>query len=464
VQSEPEPTTTFASKSRTEENHLNSNEIQPNIATSSSSVDLHIPLSTSRTLEIVENSEILAPQIVPLDAKKIGGEFKPPHNVMRTIKLPETHIFTPVKGTNSISQEVTEYSPPLETMNGIAFKEYHDVEYKLDKPKGDDILSGFFVENFDKVLEPQKVAEFTWGNEGNPVNHQTVNHQKFNQTVEKNLTDYHGKAKPNLLSPVLKPKQKENFSKPVFGTSPTEGTKNCDEFDEDFSDFQAAPLPPQSFSQFNNCNETAGVKISDANDDKKSQSFGWNDSLIDAKEIARIEAAFPKCKVVNEKKEKEKEVERPKVSEDDEWSEFVSPPTVEQTVLKTGKEKEKQRESIVNNNDEWSDFVAVPPKLTNNRDFSLSSQMLSGPSFPSWNQPSLPPPPMYFNANGNNNFLNLTNNIGYGANDGSKMQRTNQQFTQGRNPNVSLIPELDFSMPKNSIKLPYNNFGNLSKK
>lgn len=465
VQSDPLPV--FTPKSRIEDedptkskSYLNSNEIKPNIATLAA--DLNIPLSATSSLTTeIDNCEILVPQMIPLDPKKIISETVTIPNVMRTIKLSDTHIFTPIKGTNSISQEVTDHNPPLEAMNDIAFKEYHDVEYNLAKPKNDDILSNYFVgtnENYNlNVLEPQKVGEINWSVDESPVN----NHFVINQAN----SGHDEKVKPNLLSPVLKPKQKENFSKPVFGTSPTEGTKNCDEFDEDFSDFQAAPLPVQSLSQFSNSNElSAGVKGNQVNDFKTAASSAWNDSLIDAKEIARIEAAFPKCKVVNEKREKE--------GEDDEWSEFVSPPTIEQT-KSVGKEKERERErekeSTVNNNDDdWSDFVAMPPpKLTNHRDFSLSSQISSGPRFLSWNQPSLPPQQYFNKANsGNNNFLTLANNFGFSSTDATNnQQRTNQQHqSQSRNPNISLIPELNFSMPKNIINLPYNNFGNLSKK
>ncbi|CAO1421412.1 unnamed protein product [Diamesa serratosioi] len=335
----------------------------------------------------------------------------------RTIKLPETHIFTPVKGSNPISQEVISDDPITVTLaagsetlyakSQIIVKEYHDIEYSLEMPKAD-----MEVDNSD----------FT------------------NSSVE----------------------------------------------EDDFNDFQAA-MP--SISAVPNIVENPiHTKYSHLNDsitlsprrlvpnvnkpEENHQQSAWISSM-DADEIDRIQAAFPKCKTDLSKKT------IPKANDDEEWSDFVvvSPSSIHQQPMSLPSFASSMPPSTISSNylqnsshpvsngggvesDDWSDFVSVPAKMTATgaKHISISNQFPSRPNF-AWNQSKAPASFTHHTSflseaprNQNyNNSVNITNNFNYNY----AMNQQQPNFQSQQKPNIStILPELDFALPKTLLNLP----------
>jgi hypothetical protein len=304
----------------------------------------------------------------------------------RTIKLPETHIFTPVKGTSPIAREVVsrETSPVPDdayhpVKGSMVVKEYHDVEYSLEpKKKVDDSEFDDFQSAQPtpapillplNLLEPQKIeapsTEIKWPEPGIDV--QFSNDLDFLSVDEV--------APPQVVAPApvapivaptpVIPPAPEGL-KPVLGTSPTQGSN-----DDDFNDFQAAPVMKPAPKPDPITLSPARLAAQQSN-----QKPTWINAMDDD-EVSRIEAAFPKCRV-----------EKKPVNDDDDWSDFVaakpaaaiySNPSVISSRLSNG------------DGDDWSDFVSAPPPIAKlpsaKSSGAISSQLQSKPNFSSWNQP-----------------------------------------------------------------------------
>lgn len=416
----------------------------------------------------------------------------------RTIKLPETHIFTPVKGSSPVAREVIsrDVSPASDFTKGsvvvkesIVVKEYHDVEYSLEPKKRIDSDNDF--DDFQSaqptavdpplvplnLLEPQKVesstAEIKWPEPGN-VTQSASSELDF---LESSPIPAPLPAPPKInfslpLAPSMNSRKKEQeFLKPVIGTSPTEQNGTAD--DDDFNDFQAAPTQPQKKVPSNDPITLSPARLQAHH---SSQQTAWISSLDDD-EISRIEAAFPKCKP--DKKSTQKS------NDEDDWNDFVGvtqPPTslpyTQSKLPSMISSNTMQQLSKFSNGDgdDWSDFVSVPPKVTSRSSGAISSQFQSKPQFSSWNQPIAKP---YVNhstsfltndtKNQSQQFtssnypyvtdkmarpsMTITNNFSYGFNHPETVG-ANQNHQPRPNGISTILPELDFAMPKHLINLP----------
>lgn len=460
----------------------------------------------------------------------------------RTIKLPETHIFTPVKGSNPISQEVISDDPittvtlaagseTLYAKSQIIVKEYHDIEYSLEMPKADMEADNSDFSDFQSVpvgnineapvlvapvaaaafdlLKPQKVGsssmDIKWpepGNVAQPMDDafdniiMTTEEHKINSTLPP-PPQPSTLAAPAVVTPIVAPiqlnvnsgmlnKKKDNaYLKPMIGTSPTAENGIVEE--DDFDDFQAAmPSIPAIPVIPNIVENPIHTKYSHLNDsitlsprrlvpnvnkpEENHQQSAWISSM-DADEIDRIQAAFPKCKTDVTKK-----TNVPKTNDDEEWSDFVvvPPSSAHQQPMSLPSFASSQPPSTISSNylqnsnpvsngesDDWSDFVSVPAKMTANgaKHISISNQFPSRPNF-AWNQSK---PPASFthhtsflseaprNQSNYNNSVNITNNFNY--NYAMNQQQSNIQPQP--KPNIStILPELDFALPKTLLNLP----------
>ncbi|CAH1727976.1 unnamed protein product [Chironomus riparius] len=414
----------------------------------------------------------------------------------RTIKLPETHIFTPIKSISPVAREVSRESSPIENdkdKRSVVIKEYHDVEYSLESSKKTDQDSDFGDFNdFQSaindvpiqplkpavaatillptnvlepqklsVLEPQKVIE---SKQSEIISNTAVNEHEF---MPKTVTNF-----PNQVS------NYDVFAELAKAPSKTiEAQKKS--IEDDFADFQAAPIilpqkvPIERLQHQPLFREDSSLTLSPsrlANSmHKMSESSqghqkvtSWMHDSLDSDEISRIEAAFPKCKVDIKKKQH---------ADDDEWCDFQS---VSQSLnqVPNHTSDNKKMNSSDNNADtsDWSDFVSVPivkPSIN-------ASQFLSKPNFPSWNQPSKP------YVNHTTSFLS-SNNSHY---DQSFYARTKQPMTITNNFNYTferqevstvspyqmsngistILPDLQFALPKTLINLSRGNGSDTTKK
>lgn len=418
----------------------------------------------------------------------------------RTIKLPETHIFTPVKGTSPVAREVTsrDVSPAPGDVTNINFskgtitvKEYHDVEYSLEPKKRlesdgdfDDFQSAQPTVNVNpplvplSVLEPKSIdkssTEIKWPEPGNiaqPVNNDLDFLEEQIPSIKPASTtpkvNFNIPLAPTSTVSITPKKKEESFAQSIIGSATTE--------DDDFNDFQAAPLQKKPIQSNDPITLSPARLVATANKPSKQQS-SWISSM-DNDEVNRIEAAFPKCKT--EKKTPQKN------DDEDDWSEFVGasqsptslpfpqPPSTISSNVMNSSSRFQNGES-----DDWSDFVSVSPvpKMSTSKSFgAISSQFQSKPHFSSWSQPAKP----YVNHttsfltsdSGSNSqkfsssnypyvteklprhSMTITNNFNYngihhgiGAPGGSHQTKTNGIST--------ILPELDFAMPKNFINLP----------
>ncbi|XP_053698814.1 aftiphilin [Sabethes cyaneus] len=364
-------------------------------------------------------------------------------SVVRVMKLPETHIFTPSKCVSPVSRDSTdrtdpygETSVPVETASSkdIAVREYHDVEYSLEKTssKGqnqtDRALSNA-EDDFDDFHEFQAVCNTTHATTTNTEGDQRVPESRrthLDVGSEFNFGDR--KEKLNV------------YSKPVFGTSPTE---ELDQLDDDFSDFQAAPACIEDVktivnkpiagiaSEQNRSNTSSPILLSasillpqqsnrpEPVEVNKVTQINWPEPGIDPEELARFEAAFPKPKIANtviSNSFQHIQATAKNTTDDDEWSDFVyskpavpgkaSPKTTKTTTTATTASNQQQ--------EEWTDFIYSTPvtqTLSSSQNNFNYNNSFAGPKFSSWNQPQLPPPQFsswnstnfYYNASSNHN-------------------------------------------------------------
>lgn len=388
---------------------------------------------------------------------------------LRTIKLPETHIFTPLKGSSTISQEVPIHNEEFLTvgesrvfpLNKVMVKEYHDLEYNLDKAAYDYQYFGP-----GPFKEPQTAA------------------------TESNT----------FVSSILEPEKVDNAKKPVelisvFNNieSPAETGQNATindlleakTDDDDFNDFQAAPisLPTVGSVGLLPSKAPAPIPIEPIN--------------ISSLPLSNSNFVEPSSKTSSKSKNL---IE----SEDDEWSDFVSslPPVPQPTtsinsiIVKNPLETQVKKAEISSNDDEFGDFVTAQPvssiKINSNRQTSTSF-LNNGPKFNSWYQPSIPPASNSFpNFNQFQSFatkdhnhaavpssVNITNNFAYDGgilkahNTSSKYPNYNNQLQKDKlnssnssvGNNISVLPDLHYSMPSNFISSsPHNTSSNFLKK
>lgn len=369
----------------------------------------------------------------------------------RTIKLPETHIFTPVKSTSPVAREVK--SRDGSPSNTIVVKEYHDIEYlepkrKMETENDFDDFQSAFVEPPTSslmpsslgILEPLKVENqknntIAWPNPGEIL-------EDFSFIENTDESSSHA-------SKIKETKPISIKELPVIGHSPSK--QQLSENDE-FAEFQAAPdvsmpnLKPQIYQNSLENIQKGGKKIENKSNEpltlspsklvstmNKPQKSTWINSMDDD-EVNRIEAAFPKCKVSPKPQPKTNDVD------EEEWSDFVGVSSSSQNVLNHQKPF---------NDDNWSDFVSAPPPplATVN---SISSQILSKPNFTSWNQPVAKPYVHHATS-----FLSSETKNYNSTSYQSEMTITNN-FNYQPNRISTILPDLDFAMPRNLINLPRN--------
>ncbi|XP_050068114.1 mucin-5AC [Anopheles maculipalpis] len=361
--------------------------------------------------------------------------------VVRTIKLPETHIFTPSRGVTPISRDITD--------RDIVVREYHDVEYSLERSATASTIS-------------KKESDFDEFNDFQSVSSQP--------TV--------------VLDPAAAIISSINSSRPVIGRSPTEelekrkqesnGQSNSgsimaesidNDDDDEFSDFQAAVPPPVnkpiSNIQNNRSNTSSPVMLlspaillpQQANTTMEKESanvrqnappggsINWPDPGIDPDELARFEAAFAKpsvpaasvagaSTVASNQTMPSAQKSNPTI-EEDEWTDFISSkPATERTIqsstsslpsvagtaaTRPGNEMAAQ--------EEWTDFISSTAGTsdggyTSHNRLSSSQNNFNYPRAPptatggakvsnaSWsNQPQLPPP-QFSSWNSNSLYYN----------------------------------------------------------
>lgn len=305
-------------------------------------------------------------------------------SVLRTIKLPETHIFTPSKGVSPVSRDSTDRMGP-------EVREYHDVEYSLEKTTGSRV-------GVEKVVDEEEFSEF-----------QAVKSEGGHLAIGSEF-NFQRERKDKVSS----------YSKPVFGRSPTE---ELEQMDDEFSDFQAAVPAPQVVNkplsqvqdqQVNRSATSSPLLLSPSillpqqaqpaqssfNSNRITQ-INWPDPGVDADELARFEAAFPTPKVssvptISSNHSSPKHSQSASASsaaapDDDEWTDFVySKPAPEKPSPTNSSKSGGQQE-------EWTDFIySTPPSQqslsSSQNKFNFQNSFASGPKFSSWNSPQLPPP------------------------------------------------------------------------
>ncbi|XP_063706004.1 mucin-2 isoform X1 [Culicoides brevitarsis] len=253
---------------------------------------------------------------------------------VRTITLPETHIFTPEKCTNAISQSVDRESATQ------TVKEYHDVEYKLDKSITSDCISSISGIGSSIISDSVHLSHFS-------VSQPTLTPSAVTSpTLEPELIeDFSTKIS-------LKPeKNSRNF--PIFGTSPTDmgekDTKN--EEDDDFSDFQAAPVThtviPEPIKPKPVTSMLNPLPLSPVHLMKTANNITLPEP--DDDEMLRIEA-FARSKGQTTTSTTPATTNN---NDDDEWSDFTSAQMPQKPPPPTT--------TTSNHDDDWSDFVFTTP-------------------------------------------------------------------------------------------------------
>ncbi|XP_055630043.1 serine-rich adhesin for platelets isoform X1 [Toxorhynchites rutilus septentrionalis] len=426
-----------------------------------------------------------------------------PNNLVRTIKLPETHIFTPSKCVNPISRDSTDRTEAYvgdpragdDLDKTIVFREYHDVEYSLEKStskkQGSLPNPTKNEEGIDDFCDFQTVGSSNislGANKKERVNEPWCSESHLDSRRELNTRD--------------KKKSINNYSKPVFGKSPTE---ELDQMDEEFCEFQTAtpatantktiinkPLTNVAGEQIRS-NTSSPMLLSPSillpqqanptptTEATKATQINWPDPGIDPEEMARFEAAFPQSKPITSitsNYSTPKHNNSTSAESDDEWTDFVySKPAAEPTVP-----SETQATTCPDSNqpEEWTDFIYSTP-LPQNLSSSHNSfnYKLEGPRFNSWNQPQLAPP-QFSSWNSSNFYYNLpgsTNNnytkpptrthkvptfpLGHGSLPMNNYHHTasqsatipsnqSQRMGQSNLPGISQLPELSFITPNSS--------------
>uniref|UniRef100_A0A182PEG8 Clathrin_bdg domain-containing protein n=1 Tax=Anopheles epiroticus TaxID=199890 RepID=A0A182PEG8_9DIPT len=356
--------------------------------------------------------------------------------VVRTIKLPETHIFTPSRGVTPISRDITD--------RDIVVREYHDVEYSLEK----------------STANPKK---------------EETEFDEFNdfQSVPVAAISMIGTARPVIgRSPTeeLERYRQEPVGQPS-GTSAAEiGIEDGNDEDDEFSDFQAAAppmattVPPvnKSVSTVQNNNRSitsspvmllspaillpqqANTMMEREDSPRKlttpAGSINWPDPGIDPDELERFEAAFAKPSAASAPVSATPTVASnqslpsiPKAAtaqvEEDEWTDFISSKPA--TVKEAGKQPPTSTSagagptsSETGVQEEWTDFISSSTATvggyaphsrlsSSHNNFNYPRPSLAGGvakggtnSSSSWsNQPQLPPP-QFSSWNSNSLYYN----------------------------------------------------------
>lgn len=270
---------------------------------------------------------------------------------VRTITLPETHIFTPEKCTNAISQSVDRGDAKgvkggEVTASGIAVKEYHDVEYKLDKSLTSDCLSSISINSISENSVLNHLNSLS-----QPVLAPSMSIDPIVESMSSKMSLKPDSVKGGTAHNNANYIKKDKF--PIFGTSPTDmGEKKGNE-DDDFSDFQAAPvvkatpvepIKPKAVqaSALLNTLPLSPVHL---------MRSAANSTLPepDDDEMLRIEA-FARSKSQSQSKPTNNN------TDDDEWTDFTSamPPSQAPKTITTNNKN-------TSHDDDWSDFVFTTP-------------------------------------------------------------------------------------------------------
>ncbi|KXJ84427.1 hypothetical protein RP20_CCG008946 [Aedes albopictus] len=395
-----------------------------------------IPATTSPSIPSVSSTHGVVPSSTNAASFPLGlssPSVTSSGSVVRTIKLPETHIYTPSKCVNPVSRDSTDRTEVYGEIDGdsrlggtfdktIAVREYHDVEYSLEKSLAKNQGSSSGDNEFDEFREFQAVRKVD--------NEDSSRSSDLKQIHD----DFDFVNKKNKIS---------SFSKPVIGTSPT---AELDQLDDEFSDFQAAvpvsepakPIVNKPLSnvsnEHNRSNTSSPILLSpsillpqQAQPQQPAESnrvtqINWPDPGIDPDELARFEAAFPKPKVApqasgsNNSTPKHASVAVANAADDDEWTDFVySKPATEKP--SPTRSKHSPSTHSTSQQEEWTDFIYSAPvtqhlsSSQNNFNYqnnSLGAGRLGGPKFNSWNQPQLPPP-QFSSWNSNNYYCPSSN-------------------------------------------------------
>ncbi|XP_070502971.1 uncharacterized protein Afti isoform X2 [Chironomus tepperi] len=401
----------------------------------------------------------------------------------RTIKLPETHIFTPIKSISPVAREVSRESSPIENdkdKRSVVIKEYHDVEYSLESSKKTEQDNDFGDFNDfqsavnDVPIQPLKPAILLPTNVLEPQKLTVLEPQKVIETKQPEIIstavndhDFTATTVTNL------PNQVSRYD--VFTELTKAPTKPIE---DDFADFQAAPiiLPQkapiiekvqhQPLFKEDSSLTLSPSRLANSMQKMSESSHGqqkvtsWMHDTLDSDEISRIEAAFPKCKIDSKKKQN---------IDDDEWCDFQSVSQSSNTVPNHTSDTKKMSSDNTDTSD-WSDFVSVPivkPSIN-------ASQFLSKPNFPSWNQPSKP----YVNhttsflSSNNSHYdqsfyarnkqpMTITNNFNYNFERQDVPSIPPYQMSNGIS---TILPDLQFALPKTLINLSRGNGSDTTKK
>lgn len=324
----------------------------------------------------------------------------------RTIKLPETHIFTPNKESIPIAREVRNNSDEKDK-NSILVKEYHDIEYSLETKIKFDTENEF--NDFQSALDPNYIIE--------------------NSTDEK---------------------KDESLVFPDVNSS----NKIINDFGEK-KPFDAEDKIENKSMIINESITLSPSRLVNSIDKSSDSSIGiWMNSFSEGGERG-IDAVFPKCSIDAKKKAK---INQNIIDEiDDEWSDFMG---ASQQNVNIGLDSKSYLTPSLDNND-WTDFVSVPAKSSLN-----SSQLLLKPNFSSWNQPSSHKQYVhqtsFLSKSQNSNQsdfmmskqpITITDNFNY-----HNPSTTHQNMPNGIS---TIIPDLHFAIPKNLLSSQYKN-GNIS--
>nr|XP_040226599.2 uncharacterized protein LOC120951768 isoform X2 [Anopheles coluzzii] len=379
--------------------------------------------------------------------------------VVRTIKLPETHIFTPSRGVTPISRDITD--------RDIVVREYHDVEYSLEKPTASSMggsSSGMRKEcEFDEFNDfqsvpvavpsvfPETVAISTIGSAARPV-------------IGRSPTEELERYRPDPIG------QANSGSRTAADLTIDDGDE-----DDEFSDFQAAVPPmvptvaqppvnkPISSVQSNRSVTSSPVMLlspaillpqqanttmeKESANARQAASINWPDPGVDPDELARFEAAFakpnasvavapPAPTVASSNQSVPSGPKPPAAVEEDEWTDFISSKPAagsdmrqqQAASLPAGPGPAVVSETQATTQEEWTDFMSsstttagsgYPPQSRlsssqNNFNYPRTSPAVvggaatkgAGSSSSSWaNQPQLPPP-QFSSWNSNSLYYN----------------------------------------------------------
>ncbi|ETN66352.1 hypothetical protein AND_001865 [Anopheles darlingi] len=357
--------------------------------------------------------------------------------VMRTIKLPETHIFTPSRGGTPVSRDITD--------RDIVVREYHDVEYSLESSRGSSRKEAELDEFNDfqsavgmghtpivpvasgysrPVIGRSPTEEMEHQRQDSAPNHQPsiegangVSVDKRDDTFEEDdeFTDF--QAAPTIPVPILPPTT-HPINKPVSSVQ-----ANRSNTSSPVMLLSPAILLPQQTATNEGTRETQGQNVAQIN---------WPEPGVDPDELARFEAAFAKpaagppaavgagAGASNQKPQTTTALSKVKsAQEEDEWTDFMSskpvtarsmPPTAAGAASSTQAASSAAQE-------EWTDFISSTPSAGTGSSTSQGSRVSSShnhfnysrPSAAkppnSWSQPQLPPP--QFNSwNSNSLYYN----------------------------------------------------------